>query len=152
MKLRLSIEVVQVLSKVVLQFVDEFVGSIAQLETLLLLSTNPNKWFCADDVARAVFINTEHAKQALFPLFRAGLLQRNIEQKEEYYQFHPRDLQLIRDVNELAAAYKEDRGALVSRVFARPARKSFFSDLSEENWQTGERKIPSRFLELSNDD
>jgi hypothetical protein len=100
------------------RFIAEHIGSIAQLELLLLLAGDAGKTLDSAEAAR-VFYLTPDAARTLLEVMRAdGLVAR---QADGMYRFAPANDQWRQLVQALADAYHERRLSVVQAIYAGPS-------------------------------
>ena len=107
------------LSEAVRRFVSEHVDSAEQLDILLLLHREPEKAWTAMDVSQAIYTVPASATMRLERLVAEGFLTSS-GGSNPTYTYSPASEKLRNEVVELAAAYKEDRVAVIKLIFARP--------------------------------
>jgi len=103
-------------------FIVNEVGSIAQLELLLLLHQDARKDWSAEEAARALYTATD-ATSALLEGFRARGFVSSSENSPVRYQFaarSPEQEQLVRD---LADLYQARRVTVINLIYAGPEQK-----------------------------
>lgn len=110
------------LSEDLRRFISEHLGSIVQLELLLLLSADGNKAWSADEVAKALYISPEAALGFLEGLRGQGLCQLSAN-TPQHYQFAPAKPEWEQLTRELAAMYKERRVTIINLIYAGPVQK-----------------------------
>ena len=100
------------------RFIAEHIGSIAQLELLLLLAGDSGKTLDSAEAAR-VFYLTPDAARTLLELMRAdGLVAR---EADGTYRFAPANDQWRQMVQSLAGVYRERRLSVVQAIYAGPS-------------------------------
>jgi hypothetical protein len=113
-------------NEVVKRFIHEHIASVAQLEILLLLQTNPKQSWTPVAIARELRIEASGAKMQLDALTSSGLLRFD---PPDNYQFDPQTPQLAADALALAQAYLVRRVTVIGLIFAGPSDKiRSFSD------------------------
>ena len=108
------------LSPEVRAFIVEYVGSVVQLETLLMVASAPDRRWTAAEVARALGIESGWAAGQLDGLCGQGLAECD-DSDPRLYRYEPRDDALRSAVAALARAYAERRVTVISLIFAKPA-------------------------------
>jgi hypothetical protein len=103
-------------------FIVNEIGSIAQLELLLLLQTQPEKQWTAAEAARALY-TAEDATTALLEGFRARGLASASDASPLTYQYAPRSPDLAQLVAELAQLYQARRVTVINLIYAGPVHK-----------------------------
>jgi predicted ArsR family transcriptional regulator len=104
------------------RFIAEHLGSIVQLELLLLLAADAGKPWSAEEAAKALYVSPEATLGFLEQMRTQGLCQ--VESGDPMrYRFapaRPEHEQLTRD---LAAVYKERRLTIINLIYASPVQK-----------------------------
>ena len=100
-------------------FIAENLGSVVQLETLLLLHGAPERGWAADDVAGSLKIDRAWAEGQLETLCDEGLADRVGDAPPWRYRF-VREGKVRSAVDALAKAYAERRVTVISLIFAKP--------------------------------
>jgi hypothetical protein len=104
------------------RFIAEHLGSIAQLELLLLLAADAEKSWTADEAAKALYISPEATLGFLEGMRSQGLLQRAADSPVAY-RFAPAKPESERLARDLDAYYKERRLTIINLIYASPAQK-----------------------------
>jgi hypothetical protein len=113
-------------SDVVQKFILEHITSVAQLEILLLLQTNPNQSWTPAAVARELRIEPAGAQVQLAALLASGLIK---FEPPENYQFAPNTPELKDASVAVAQAYLVRRVTVIGLIFSKPSDKiRAFSD------------------------
>lgn len=99
--------------------IDEHVGSVVQLETLLMLHADAARSWTADEVAASLRIDRAWAQGQLEGLC-ASRLASCAGDPAPGYRFAPADGRLAAAVDGLARAYAERRVTVISLIFAKP--------------------------------
>lgn len=97
------------------RLIGEHLESVAQLEVLLLVRAAPDKWWSAEEVARALVSRPPAAAGFLAHLHAAGLLGRD----GDVYQYAPSPANAA-TVDALAECYATRRPTVIGLIFARP--------------------------------
>ena len=100
-------------------FIAENLGSVVQLETLLLLHAALDREWTADDVAASLRIDRKWAEGQLEVLCAEKLAECS-EGPPRRYRFGPADPKQRGAVDALAKAYAERRVTVISLIFAKP--------------------------------
>jgi hypothetical protein len=105
-------------------FILRYVDSVAQLEALLLLHTDPSKGWTTDSLAGRLYITAEQAAPLLQRLKEDGFVE---SAGEEYrYEAGPADRAAI--VNRLAAFYASHIVTVTNLIHSKPRRIREFAD------------------------
>lgn len=105
------------------RFLTANIGSVAQLEVLLLLRSSRDQAWSAAEVSRALYTASEMMSAQLADLQAKGLLEIS-ESAEPRYRYLPRVEGLDNVVSRLADLYKQRRVAVISLMYAEPADKA----------------------------
>ena len=100
------------------RFINEHIGSIAQLELLLLLASDPAKTIDADEASRVFYVTVDAARALLETMAADGLLAAEPAGK---YRFAPRQAEWSRLVEALAETYRERRPTVIEVIYTGPA-------------------------------
>lgn len=111
------------LSTEVKEFIAEYIHSVIRLEVLLLLTDDRDKVWSAEAVDRKLNLTPHSAKAHLDELVSQGLLVRTDGAPERLYRYHPSSESLDRTVGQLSKAYKAQRVAVLTLIFANPVDK-----------------------------
>jgi hypothetical protein len=108
------------------RFIDENIMSVEELETLLLLCSNPQKEWVPIEVSQELYTSIEAAKTRLADLRGRGLLK---EIAEARFIYAPSTPQVGALVTELAALYKTRRVTIITLIYSKPSEQiRAFSD------------------------
>jgi hypothetical protein len=100
----------------VYRFIVQHVGSVEQLEVLLLARRSPGRSWSADDMARELYSHPTSIEGRFQALLSSGLFR---ETGQAYYQYAPRTLDLDAAVNQLDRLYRERRVAVITAIASR---------------------------------
>ncbi|MEX2316737.1 MAG: hypothetical protein WD669_06270 [Pirellulales bacterium] len=106
----------------ILQFIDQNIESIAQLEALLLLHKDSQRQWSADEIAKALYITRDMADSLLVDMGRRGFA-RLVLPADARYSYQPRDADADRRIGQLASIYQDRRVAVISLIYSRPINK-----------------------------
>jgi len=104
------------------RFMTEYIHSLFQLETLLLLYEKKEVDWSIEDTDRQLHMGSQLAGNLLADLHARGLLSLR-ETPEPLYRYSPSSVQLDQAVSALAMTYKERRVSVISFLFSRPLDK-----------------------------
>lgn len=104
------------------RFMTEYINSLFQLETLLLLYEKKEVDWSVEDTDRQLHMGSQLAGKLLADLHARGLLSLR-ETPDRLYRYSPSTVQLDQAVSALAMAYKERRVSVISFLFSRPLDK-----------------------------
>jgi len=114
------------INDVVRKFILEHIASVAQLEILLLLQTNPSQTWTPAAIARELRIEPAGAQVQLTALVASGLVTLD---PPDNYQFAPHSPELKDAAVALAQAYLVRRVTVIGLIFSKPSDKiRAFSD------------------------
>ena len=104
-------------------FIAEYLDSVVQLETLLMLHGAPGQEWEAEDVARDLRIDRTWADGQLVGLCEQGLAACSDAREGggRRYRYAPASAEVRAAVDGLARAYAERRVTVISLIFAKPA-------------------------------
>ena len=100
-------------------FIADYIGSVVQLETLLLLHGAPDREWSADDVAADLRVDRAWAEAQLDAICEQGLLECRAGSPRRYV-FAPRSAHHRAAVDALATTYAQRRVTVISLIFAKP--------------------------------
>ncbi len=103
-------------------FIVNEIGSIAQLELLLLLHKDSAREWTADDAARELYTGAE-AMAALLEGFRARGYVIATGSPQVCYRFAPHVPEVEQLVRDLAQLYQERRVTVINLIYAGPVHK-----------------------------
>ena len=104
-------------------FIADYLDSVVQLETLLMLHAAPDREWDADEVARDLRIDRAWAAGQLDRLCELGLVVSGQAATTDArrYRYAPAATATRAAVDGLARAYSERRVTVISLIFAKPA-------------------------------
>lgn len=103
-------------------FIVNEIGSIAQLELLLLLQGDPARHWTAEDAARALYTATD-ATATLLEALRARGIAVAGEQSPLSYRYAPKTPELDQLVRDLSTLYQTRRVTVINLIYAGPVQK-----------------------------
>lgn len=103
-------------------FIAEHISSIAELEMLLLLRSDPARQWDVVEISKALYATPEMSAGQLASLQDRGLLIASGE-PEYRYQYRPGTPELEDMVNRLAELYKERRVSVITALYSEPVNK-----------------------------
>jgi len=110
---------VEGLTEPVRRFLSEHINSVVQLEALLLVSSQPERRWTADELGRELRVEIGWAEAQLNDLCSRGLL--DCEDTVRSYTYKPKSPELQAAVNHLSSAYRERRVAVISFIYTKPS-------------------------------
>jgi hypothetical protein len=105
------------ITKEVADFLTRYIGSIAQLELLLLLKRHEERHWDADSIVREVHVDHDWAMARLKEFARAGIAR---EEATRTFRYAPKNGKLRSAVDAVAQLYAERRVAVVDFIYAKP--------------------------------
>jgi predicted ArsR family transcriptional regulator len=99
------------------RFIAEYITSVAQLEMLLLLRTNPQQEWSVEELSRELRIEPAWASSQLRNLCDAGLLHCE-EREKPTYCYRPRTAELDGAAAAVAQAYLLHRVSVVELIYS----------------------------------
>lgn len=103
-------------------FIAGHISSIAELEMLLLLRSDPTKNWDVAEISKALYATPEMAAGQLASLQGRGLLIAS-EEPEIRYQYQPGSPELEDMVNRLAELYRDRRVSVITVLYSEPVNK-----------------------------
>ena len=111
------------------RFIATNIRSVAQLELLLTLRAEPDRWFTADEVSRSLYMAEEPTVAQLAELEAGGLLAKDAADGGPRYRYLPQNQESVRLVDQLADLYHNRRLAITNAIYAGPTERiQIFSD------------------------
>ena len=109
-------------------FIAENIGSVAQLELLLLLHGKPDERFLATDVAKVFALAPNITDGLLASLCRQGFAAATADATPAYY-YAPSSAEIDERLGELAELYRQRRVSLIQLIYSQPVDKlQIFAD------------------------
>jgi hypothetical protein len=102
-------------------FLEARIHSVAQLELLLLLRSDPAKAWSLDDASRALAVPAEMAGSQLGELQVAGLLTST--GNPPVFRYQPQSGELDQLVASLAQLYHQRRVSVITLIYSKPVDK-----------------------------
>ena len=103
-------------------FIATHISSIAQLEMLLLLRSDPTKQWDVEEISKTLYATPEMSAGQLANLQACGLLA-VAEGSESRYQYWPSTPELDRVVGKLEELYRERRVSVITVLYSEPVNK-----------------------------
>lgn len=104
------------------RFILDNLGSVEELEVLLMLRGAPEKNWSAAEVGQALYTSPAGAAMRLADLHAHGLLAL-IEGPEKLYCFRPARADMPVLINQLADLYKQRRVSVINLIYSKPSDK-----------------------------
>ncbi|HYO24971.1 MAG TPA: hypothetical protein VEQ85_08475 [Lacipirellulaceae bacterium] len=102
------------------QFLGQHVESLAQLEALLALRAEPARAWTPEELSRVLYISEDMCAGILHDLERRSLAEREPLGAVRYANPNP---DVDRQLEELAAYYRNHRVAVVTHIYSKPVKK-----------------------------
>jgi hypothetical protein len=107
------------LSATVRAFISAYIRSIEQLEVLLLLHRDPQRWWSAEGVAAELRTSRNSAEARLEEMASRNLLDARTAEAV-LFRYRPLSAELDAGVRETAQAYAERRVAVTTFIYSAP--------------------------------
>jgi hypothetical protein len=101
------------------RFIVEHVNSVEQLETLLLLRSDPQKLWTVDEVSHALYTQSAAAQMRLGDLQARGLLAAHADDRWQYGATGDAD----ELVGRLADLYRDRRVTVITLIYSKPQQQ-----------------------------
>ena len=98
------------------QFIGKYIHSVAQLEILLMLRSEPQRCWTADEVNQRLYLQPEMTSQLLAQIVQRGLAIRT----ESGFLYQPTTDADRNAMDCLAQIYHERRVAVIAEIFSNP--------------------------------
>jgi hypothetical protein len=109
-------------------FVAEHIGSVGELELLLLLRDDPAREWTASEAAARLHHVPDWVAARLEELVGQGLAAVRLAGTRGVYRFAPASTALEGSVDAVAEAFRARRTAMISLIYARPGGPGHLSD------------------------
>ena len=103
----------------VLRFLEENIDTVAQLETLLMMSEEPDRSWLIADVASRNYITEQRATDTLNALQRRGLV--TSDESPPDFRFDPATDEVRAVVADLARCYQKNLSRITELIHAKPS-------------------------------
>lgn len=103
------------------QFIAQQIDSLAQLEALLLLRREAERFWSASELARTLYLSDEMCRGMFEELERRKFVYRDAESGT--FRYDCKDLQTDALLGTLAKLYQERRVAVISEIYSNPVAK-----------------------------
>jgi hypothetical protein len=104
------------------QFITQHIESLAELEMLLLLRQDPQRWWEPAEVAKVLYTSEQVCASQLAALARRGFFEAS-PPPEARYRYRPASADIDRLLAALAATYQERRVAVITLIYSKPVDK-----------------------------
>jgi hypothetical protein len=99
------------------RFIVDHINSVEQLETLLLLRSDPQKAWSADEVAHSLYTQPAAARMRLEDLQARGILRKS---EGDRWQYSPANAETDQLIAALADLYRDRRVTVIGLIYSRP--------------------------------
>jgi hypothetical protein len=116
------------ISKTLIQFIEDRIQSVGQLEILCLFAENPSRKWQANEVFRQIQSTEVSVNASLKRFVSDGLLAENAEGS---YHFSPRTTEMGHCVSGLLKIYRERPVTVIEAIYRQPANDAVSQRLRE---------------------
>jgi hypothetical protein len=110
------------------QFITDHLNSVAELEVLLLIRSDPGRGWTAADISKVLCTPVEMVIEQMAGLQSRGLIL-VVPGPEPQYQYQPRTPELDQVVASLSEIYKARRVTVITLIYSKPVdRVRTFAD------------------------
>jgi len=107
------------------QFIHQHIHSVEQLEVLLLLRSEPQKWWSAAEVSKRLFTIENSAAMRLAALHDCHFLQKKVEDGHvPLYRYEPLDEETDDTIGALDRFYRERKDTVIQVIFSPPSNRA----------------------------
>jgi hypothetical protein len=103
----------------VLRFLEENIDSVPQLETLLMMDREPDRFWLVADVASRNYTSEQRAAEILSALQRRGLV--SSEAGPLRFRFNPAKVETRALVSDLARCYQKNLSRITTIIHSKPS-------------------------------
>jgi hypothetical protein len=103
----------------VLQFLEDNIDTVPQLETLLMMCEAPERRWLIADVASRNYITEQRASETMNALLRRGLV--SFEESPRAFRFNPATDETRTAVADLARCYQKNLSRITELIHAKPS-------------------------------
>jgi hypothetical protein len=104
------------------RFIESHISSVAQLELLLLLRSDPEKTWTPEEAAKSLYTAADIVAGQLAELHQRGLLAL-LQNPGPAYRYLPTSPDLADLVSRLSEFYKERRVSVITLIYSQPLDK-----------------------------
>lgn len=97
-------------------FISKNIHSVAQLEILLMLRSDPQRYWTADEITQKLYLQLQMTSQLLSEIVERGLANR----ADSGYLYHPANDADRNAIDCLDRMYHERRVTVISEMFSKP--------------------------------
>ncbi|MGZ8433374.1 MAG: hypothetical protein ACXW6T_03185 [Candidatus Binatia bacterium] len=101
------------------QFILERIDSVAEMEAVLLLRSNPAILWSSESLAKRLYIAEEQTVKILDHLCTEGFLTTSSSEHQSY-RYHPKSLELQQSVDRVAEVYKKHLVPVSNLIHSKP--------------------------------
>lgn len=102
------------------RFIADYIGSVAQLELLLLLRTASPRAWTVEGLARELRVEPKWARSQLIQFCDIGLVRLDESSGETTYAYNPIREELREQVTAVAQAYLLHRVSVIEAIYSKP--------------------------------
>ena len=106
----------EVFSTDVKEFIGKNIHSVAQLEILLILRSEPQRYWTADEISQKLYLQLQMTVQLLCEIVQRGLAIRT----DNGYLYQPANDAVRNAIDSLARIYHERPVAVIAEIFSNP--------------------------------
>lgn len=103
-------------------FITTYIGSVEQLEILLLLYSDPTKAWCPAELSRRFRSSLDSVSARLQGLLNNGLVTRIEENPGPKFKYHSPSDSINERVQELSACYAQKRSTIINMIYTGNSR------------------------------
>jgi hypothetical protein len=104
------------------EFIASYIGSVEQLEILLLLHANPERSWSAKEISAQFRSNLDSVSARLQGLLNNGLATRTDDGKGAVFKYHSPSESMHQRVQELSASYVQKRSTIINMIYTGKSR------------------------------
>lgn len=102
----------------ILQFMEEYIETVEQLEILLLLGCHPHAAYSVEAVYEVILSSRRSVEKGLEHFISKGLIGKD-QEIPATYRFHPKSSDVQSQINDLAAAYRAAPVRVIEAIYNR---------------------------------
>jgi hypothetical protein len=104
------------------EFIASYIGSVEQLEILLLLHANPEKSWSAAQISKHFRSNLDSVSARLQGLLNNGLATRTGDGQGTVFKYHSPSDAIHQRVQELSVCYVQKRSTIINMIYTGKSR------------------------------
>jgi hypothetical protein len=98
------------------EFIGKHIHSVAQLEILLMLRSEPTRYWSADEITKKLYLQLQMTERLLLNMVQRGFAV----QSDSGFRYHPANSSDRGAIDRLAQVYHERRVAVTAEIFSKP--------------------------------